>query len=240
VRLSTELRTLRFGEHVAENEVDILSEYFLPTAAFDDVISERNTLFIGRKGTGKTANMYQAAARLAEDVRNLVVVIKPASYEFSSLLSILPSLSPSLQQYSIEALWKFLLQSEIANTVLRVIESRVPGIPFTDDEKKLIDFVERNQFGLRDEFAVRFERTVSAIADLQLSASTSEASGRDHLKRLSILTPSLSFVRCLVLFSRGDGAWLFSSTISTKDGNGARTCRSWPGCFLDYCRQSGV
>jgi hypothetical protein len=181
VRLSTELRTLRFGEHVAENEVDILSDYFLQTAAFDDVISERNTLFIGRKGTGKTANMYQAAARLAEDARNLVVVVKPASYEFSSLLSILPSLSPSLQQYSIEALWKFLLQSEIANAVLRVIESRVPGIPFTDDEKKLIDFVETNQFGLRDEFGVRFERTVSAIADLRLSASTSEASGRDHL-----------------------------------------------------------
>jgi hypothetical protein len=181
VRLSTELRTLRFGEHVAENEVDVLSDYFLQTAAFDDVISERNALFIGRKGTGKTANMYQAAARLAEDARNLVVVIKPASYEFSSLLSVLPSLSPSLQQYSLEALWKFLLQSEIANAVLRVIESRVPGIPFTEDEKKLIDFVEANQFGLRDDFGVRFERTVSALADLRLSADTSEASGRDHL-----------------------------------------------------------
>lgn len=125
--------------------------------------------------------MYQAAARLAEDARNLVVVIKPASYEFSSLLSVLPSFSPSLQQYSIEALWKFLLQSEIANAVLRGIESRLPGIPFTDEEKRLIDFVEANRFGLRDDFGVRFERTVSSLADLALSADTSEAAGRDHL-----------------------------------------------------------
>jgi hypothetical protein len=75
VRLSAELRTLRFGEHVAENEIDTLSEYFIDTSALDDVLAVRNSLFVGRKGTGKTANMLQAAARLAEDVRNLVVVI---------------------------------------------------------------------------------------------------------------------------------------------------------------------
>jgi hypothetical protein len=77
VRLASELRTLRFGEPVAENEVDTLSEYFIETSALDEVLATRNSLFIGRKGTGKTANMFQAAARLAEDVRNLVASSNP-------------------------------------------------------------------------------------------------------------------------------------------------------------------
>ncbi|MEY2473833.1 MAG: hypothetical protein QOK28_3162, partial [Actinomycetota bacterium] len=92
-RLTTELRTLRFGEHVAENEIDYLSEYFVETAGFEDVVASRDALFVGRKGTGKTANMLQAAARLSEDARNLVVVIKPASYEFASLLAMLANVS---------------------------------------------------------------------------------------------------------------------------------------------------
>jgi hypothetical protein len=181
VKLATELRTLRFGEPVAENEIDTLSDYFVRTAAFDDVISERNALFVGRKGTGKTANMYQAAASLAEDARNLVVVVKPASYEFASLVSMLRSLSPSLQQYFIEGLWKFLLQSEIANAVVKAVEGRIPGIPYTDEEKRLIDFVDSTNFGLRDDFAARFERTVAALTALDVYADTTEASRRDHL-----------------------------------------------------------
>lgn len=118
VRLASELRTLRFGEHVAENEADTLSEYFIDTSALDDVVATRNSLFIGRKGTGKTANMLQAAARLSEDVRNLVVVIKPASYEYVSLLELLSKLPVSLQQYSIESLLGPVLKSRQRVAVL--------------------------------------------------------------------------------------------------------------------------
>jgi len=197
VRLSTELRTLRFGEPVAENEIDTLSDYFIETAAFDDVIRERNALFVGRKGTGKTANMFQAAARLAEDARNLVIVIKPASYEFASLLSVLPALTPSLQQYAIETLWKFLLQSEIANAVVGGIESRAPGIPYTEEEKKLIVFVESTKFGLREEFGARFERTVAALAALRAGSLATEAGGRDYLNE-ALHTQAIATIRSLL------------------------------------------
>jgi len=180
VKLATELRTLRFGEHVAENEIDALSDYFVVTGSFDDVIADRNALFVGRKGTGKTANMLQAAARLSEDTRNLVVVIKPAAYEFSSLLSLLQSLPVSLQQYSIEALWKFLLTSEIANAVLDVLRARPTGIPYTEEEKELLAFVESVNFGLNDDFGGRFERTVGALQGIA-KGDQSEIAGRDYL-----------------------------------------------------------
>jgi len=217
IKLATELRALRFGEHVAENERDNLSEYFVETASFDNVISSRNTLFVGRKGTGKTASMYQAAARLSEDVRNLVVVIKPASYEFSSLLSLLSSLPVSMQQYSIEALWKFLLTSEIANRVVETVESRARGIPFTDAENQLLTFVQSNDFGLRGDFGTRFERTVNSLSELGLPDAT-ESAGRDLLNEAlhtnaiarlrSLLGPVLrSRRRVAVLIDNLDKGW---------------------------------
>ncbi len=181
VKLATELRSLRFGEHVAENELDTLADYFVETASFGDVISPRNSIFVGRKGTGKTANMYQAAAELSADARNLVVVIKPAAYEFSSLLALLSSLPVSLRQYSIEALWKFLLTSEVANRVVEVVEARPPGIPFTQEEERLLNFEKTMAFGLREDFGVRFERTVMALESLGLTGSVSEAKSRDLL-----------------------------------------------------------
>ena len=54
-------------------------------------------LFVGRKGAGKTANMLQAAARLQENARNLVVVIKPASYDFTAFLSLLKDMPGELK-----------------------------------------------------------------------------------------------------------------------------------------------
>jgi hypothetical protein len=197
VRLSSELRTLRFGEHVAENEIDTLAEYFIETSAFDDVLATRNALFVGRKGSGKTANMLQAAARLSEDVRNLVVVIKPASYEYVSLLELLSSLPVSLQQYSIESLWRFLLQSEIANQVVETIEARAPGIPFTEEEKALLEFVDESTFGLRDGFAARFEKTVRSISESGLGDVATDAEGRDLINE-ALHTQAIARLRRLL------------------------------------------
>jgi Cdc6-like AAA superfamily ATPase len=194
VKLATELRTLRFGEHVAENEVDNLTDYFVATGAFDDVIADRNALFVGRKGTGKTANMLQAAARLSENTANLVVVIKPAAYEFTSLLALLERLPLSLQQYSIEGLWKFLLTSEIANSVLDNVEAS--PLPFTEEERRLLEYVESVGFRLRDDFSVRLEGTVTSLAGFG-ERDQSEAAGRDHLNE-ALHAQAISRLRLLL------------------------------------------
>src|SRR5438045_3485437 len=108
-RLAVELRSLRFGEHVAENEVQSLPTYFVETSAFDDIVRGRTAIFVGRKGTGKSANMYLAAAELQRDPKNHVVVIKPAAYDFSALADLLGSLEGSLQDHTIDAIWRFVI-----------------------------------------------------------------------------------------------------------------------------------
>jgi putative transposon-encoded protein len=181
LRLVTELRGLRFGDHVAENEADDLADYFIETAAFDEVIASRNTLFIGRKGAGKTANMLQAASSLREDARNLVIVIKPQSYELEGLVSLLSRLPRDVKAYTVQSLWSFLLQSEIAKAAVETVELRPMAVPLTDSERSLVEFVDETDFGLREEFAVRFERTVRAIETSGVASASSVGEGRDLL-----------------------------------------------------------
>lgn len=218
LQLVTQLRGLTFGEHVAENESDSLSDYFIETAAFDQALRSRLMLFVGRKGAGKTANMLQAAARLQEDARNVVVVIKPAAYDFSALLALLNNLPGELKDYSIESLWRFLLQSELARTVITGIESRPVGVPYAEAELQLIRFADEAPFNIRADFAQRFEDVVRYLQNSDVALQKGVSAGRDMLnealhadtiRRLrKLLGPVLSGRdRVAILIDNLDKAW---------------------------------
>ena len=66
-RLAIDLKNLRFGEYIAENEVErLVGEYFIPTVAYDDAVKgNHETVFIGRKGSGKTANLMKLEDELS-------------------------------------------------------------------------------------------------------------------------------------------------------------------------------
>lgn len=181
LQLVTQLKGLTFGEHVAENESDSLSDYFIETAAFDQALKSRLMLFVGRKGAGKTANMLQAAARLQEDAKNVVVVIKPAAYDFSALLALMRDLPGEIKDYSIESLWRFLLQSELTRTVIAGIEARSMGVPYTEAELELIRFADEAPFSIRADFAKRFEEIVTFLQASGASDERSVSAGRDRL-----------------------------------------------------------
>jgi len=121
---------------VAENEADELDDYFIETASFDEVLDRKTTIFIGRKGTGKTANLLQAKARLARDKRNLVCVMKPFSYELDDVVTLMQRYQEKADLgYLIESLWKFLIYSEIANAAYAEIKQRPAGpAPGSPDE----------------------------------------------------------------------------------------------------------
>ncbi|MCK4241856.1 MAG: hypothetical protein KAX30_09560, partial [Candidatus Atribacteria bacterium] len=61
VALSADFRSFNLGEYIAENEEKILNEYFVETEAFLRVIERQHSVVVGRKGTGKTANLFMAA-----------------------------------------------------------------------------------------------------------------------------------------------------------------------------------
>jgi hypothetical protein len=163
-KLSAELPFRRFGEYVAENEQDQLPDYFVETGQYDRVLTSQSAVFIGRKGTGKTANMISAAESLSQDRRNLVTVIKPSGYELESLLAILEHLpARETADFLLDGLWRYMLMTEIACAAVREAEGRPAGIASGSAMDALRAYLEEFDGGHELNFAVRLERLIDEL-----------------------------------------------------------------------------
>ena len=163
-KLAAELPFRRFGEYVAENEQDQLAEYFVETGQYDRVLSSQTAVFIGRKGTGKTANMITASETLSRDRRNLVTVIKPSGYELESLLAILDHLPErETVDFLLDGLWRYMLMTEIASAAVREAEGRPAGIASGSAMAALRAYLEEFDGGYELNFAVRLERLIDEL-----------------------------------------------------------------------------
>lgn len=172
------LSGVRAGEHVAENELAELPDYFLPTAAYYDVVRARDALFVGHRGTGKTANALQAFDELSANKENLAVLIKPASFEFPGLLATLERLPDHTHDYLFDTLWRFVVQTELGAAVLARIEDRPTYVPLTEGERTFVDYAEAAPFDIRQEMSVRLDQALSHLLR-SLEETVTVASGRD-------------------------------------------------------------
>lgn len=162
-RLATELKGLYLGEHIAENEGEALVDgYFVETKAYADAVAGTHTIFVGRKGTGKSANFLQLAAYLKADIRNVLSVIKPVAYELEGVLRVLGELDRDKKTFVLEGLWKFLLYSEIAGALYAKIEAKVLQAR-TDIEQEFLKFCVTNKLTLSGDFSSRLERCIGAL-----------------------------------------------------------------------------
>lgn len=159
------LSRLRLGEHVAENERNELVDYFVETAAFRDVLAARDTLFVGHRGTGKTANAIEAYRTLAANKTCLAVLIKPASFEYSAMLAVVDRLPAYQHDYFFDALWRFVIQSEIASSLLDGLRLRSRYVPYSDEESGFLDYVTSIPFDLNSDVSVRLEQALDSLLE---------------------------------------------------------------------------
>ena len=229
VKLSTELKSLRLGEYVAENEADSLSDYFVETAAYRAALDGKQSIFVGRKGSGKSANFLALAAQLQADARNLVCVIKPVAYELEGVVSLLSRYKEKDEKnYAVESLWKFLLITEIANTAGQAIEAR-PAKAANEDEQRLLDVLNARGKFLRKDFSIRLEQCIEDLNnkvsqlksdDRRREASRHAISEAIHENVLGELRRLLGKVlggkhRVAVLMDNLDKAWDKQTDIDT-------------------------
>ncbi len=219
--LEAELRALRLGEHIAENEADNILGYFVETSSYKDVLDKQTTLFVGRKGSGKTANLLKASDEISSDKRNLVCVIKPAGYELAGLIRLLKKFrEKDAKGFLVESLWKFLIFSEIAWALVESFPKNalIPGTPEWD----LDSFLRHESRSLDKEFAVRLEKTVENLDLVKGSdklrverLAISEALHQNVLKELrDKLTDLLSRKKHVaILIDNLDKAWEKSEDI---------------------------
>ena len=102
---SLALRQLSAGQFLAENEYGEAEQYFVPTSAYQEALSGRTAIFVGRKGAGKTASLYALERELRSDKRNHVCVIKPVDYEVDGIVRVLKqSIARSEKGFLVESL----------------------------------------------------------------------------------------------------------------------------------------
>ena len=155
VKLVRDLGSLRFGDHVAEyEEENLVREYFIPTAAYEDALRGNQTVFVGRKGSGKTANLIKLKDELSRRQRNVVCVIKPQRFQMLGIVDLLKQYQHrNVKAYAVESLWKFLLLTEIANTVY----NNPPSLQSADVTERFFNFVEKNRDIICEDFSTRLE-----------------------------------------------------------------------------------
>lgn len=216
--MSLSLPVSSFGQYVAENEDSTLEDYFVQTSEFTELLNGQASVFVGRKGTGKTATMLQAAADLSKDRRNLVVKVKPAAYELSGLIELISRFhAASGAEYLTNNLWNFLLSTEVAVQLLARAEEQPAGFGGSAALAALASRLDRMNVDPRSDLASRLEDTVEAIIsgvtsttnDRELKAVVANALGTHSFRDLHReLQDALgSFQRVAILVDNLDKAW---------------------------------
>lgn len=227
IEMAQQLSAIRIGDPIAENEAERLKDdYFIETSAYREALEGRQTIFVGRKGAGKSAALIKLSSVLSNDRRNLVCIIKPIAYEFHGIVQLLTKYRESdIKGYAIESLWKFLIYSEIANAAVASIKDR-PSQAIESHEIDLVALLEQNAGLLGKDFSVRLERCVESLLPTAskveggVEARRMAISEALHSGTLKLLRDALSKAlspkdRVAVLVDNLDKAWNRHSDIET-------------------------
>ncbi|WP_157411292.1 P-loop ATPase, Sll1717 family [Actinoplanes rectilineatus] len=170
------LSGLRFGQHVAENELQELSDYFIQTAAFEDVVAARDTIFVGQRGTGKTANAIQAFETVSSNKTNMGVLIKPPGFEFPALLAIIEKLPEFQHDYFFDSLWRFVIQTEMASSVFLQLSKRTIGVPLDKVEQEFLTYATTAPFDITGDITTRLDQALDNLIASVDNATTADKS----------------------------------------------------------------
>ncbi|MGD1106476.1 MAG: hypothetical protein ABR865_05485 [Terracidiphilus sp.] len=183
-RARGELRSIAIGDPIAEFESEEVPDYFVPTAAYNEALRSKHSIFVGKKGTGKTASLFKLSEELRADPRNHICIVKPVDYELEGLLAMLAQqLAVADKGYLIESFWKFLLFTELAKTVYEEVLGKPVYYVKTEAEAELCEFVEQHQSLITPEFSLRLEAAVRRLGNM-LTEGTSEARRASISERL--------------------------------------------------------
>jgi len=165
---------LNIGDPIAEYESEELFEYFIPTSAYADALNGQYSIFVGRKGVGKTATLLKVADQLRSDPRNHICVVRPVDYELEGLLSILRrQMTISEKGYLIESFWKALIYTELAKSVYETITSKPEYLGRTKAEDALLAFVAKNEDLILPEFSMRLDALVTTLSRMDPDSESS-------------------------------------------------------------------
>jgi hypothetical protein len=187
------LEQIDLGDVAAENEIIGLRDYFVQTAQSNDALRGYARLVVGRKGSGKTAVFYAVRDAFYRRRSHLVLDLKPEGHQFIRLReAILSSLSPGFKEYTVTALWTYLLLVELAIKILDVEQRyarRNPSVlPLYERVREVYESLGIDDTGdFSERLLLQIER-MSRSFEAREGESLSEAALTETLFRDSIRT----------------------------------------------------
>ncbi|MCP8310174.1 MAG: hypothetical protein L6N94_01575 [Candidatus Methylarchaceae archaeon HK01M] len=158
------LSVIDLGDYIAENEEIILDKYFVETPQFLMALEPEFKVFVGRKGSGKTANFYMIMNKLLYDKRNLVCNIKPKEWQLNEFLQFTAhQLDKAKQGYLLESLWKFMIYSEVLKSCYERIKVKPAAATFSTNEMDIRKYVEDRIDIYQLSFTSRLVKTVNDL-----------------------------------------------------------------------------
>ena len=165
------LKKIHVGDYVAENELSDLAAYFVETAEFEDALAGTFKVFVGRKGTGKSAVTHMVADRIRENKRNLVRVIVPKGYDLTQILKLVSEFDLSTRNRFVGSLWKYLLSTEALIAIWEDLKDKPLDASWSAAEIKVRDRVSAFPDTMSLSFAGRI------IQALQTQRQSTDANG---------------------------------------------------------------
>ena len=167
VKAQSLLAQISIGDYIAEQEKEEISNYFVETSAYKEALDSKNCIFIGRKGSGKSAILYKLQDELSSDKRNHVCLITPVGYELEGLVSMMKQSIPiSEKGFLTESVWKFLVYTELARSIYETLSEKPGYYNLSDFESNLINLVEQNDRLIKPDFSIRLEYVVNRVKDI--------------------------------------------------------------------------
>lgn len=175
VRIKSEIQKIGFGEFTAEHESEKIYDYYVDISHLDSLIRNEHNIVVGRKGSGKTATLYYLNSYLASQKKNYVVLIKPVNFELDAIVRLLESLKDDFEiGYVIEAVWKFLIYTEIVKNIYTFIRQK-PLYAVGNAEQALIEYVENNKNIFLPDFSTRLDEKIESMLAANLNEETKQS-----------------------------------------------------------------
>lgn len=213
--ITTTLLRFHIGESTAENEENALSDYFVQTGYFARGIETPMGVFIGRKGTGKTANLYQIRRHFQNERNDLTVTVKPVSFRLESFVQLLTDIFTERDDTAdfVERVWRVVIYSDLAQELANRLTEKPSYYSFSEAEQTLLQHVEKHGDFIRADFGEKMNTM------LELAQQAREQ-GQSPKRILGIISseyadPLLSvfedilvrFQRVIILVDNLDKAW---------------------------------
>ncbi|HAF94810.1 MAG: hypothetical protein A2X34_02510 [Elusimicrobia bacterium GWC2_51_8] len=220
------LQSLSIGDYVAENEADTLLNYFVPTAAYSQALQSQQTIFIGRKGTGKTATLFKLADEFTQNKENHVCIVKPEGYDFEGLIQVLKANQDRAEAgYLVESLWKYLLYTELIRSAYDELQGQPAFYKYSSEEERLNTFCLDHADIINVDFSSRLDIAVQQLADVASGKTTDKKlhiSELLHSKHIGPMRDILCAIfsrteKVILLIDNLDSAWIAQPSTELGD-----------------------